>query len=107
MPQDVWTAVDRYVNDLLVFEDEALKAAVKASEAAGLPSINVSPTQGKLLQLMAKGQGARTILEIGALGGYSTIWLARALPSGGKLISLESESRHVEVARQCCPRRAL
>jgi predicted O-methyltransferase YrrM len=79
--------------------DEALDAALEASAAAGLPAIDVAPNQGKLLYLLARMQGARTILEIGTLGGYSTIWLARALPAEGRLISLEADARHAEVAR--------
>ncbi|AVZ72736.1 methyltransferase [Streptomyces lunaelactis] len=94
-----WTAVDRYVTDRLAPADEALTAALAASEAAGLPAINVAPNQGKLLHLLAQMQGARTVLEIGTLGGYSTIWLARALPEGGRLISLEYDPAHAEVAR--------
>ena len=82
MNQEQWTAVDRYFTDLLVPPDPALDAALAASAAAGLPAINVSPNQGKLLHLLARMQGARRILEIGTLGGYSTIWLARALPAG-------------------------
>ena len=97
--QEKWTAVDRYFTDLLVPSDAALEAALESSRAAGLPAINVAPNQGKLLQLLACVQGARTILEIGTLGGYSTIWLARALPAGGRLITLEAEPRHAEVAR--------
>ena len=99
MNQETWTAVDRYLADLFVPSDPALDAALEASAAAGLPAINVSPNQGKLLQLLARMQGARNILEIGTLGGYSTIWLARALPAGGRLITLEFEPRHAEVAR--------
>ena len=99
MTQELWSAVDRYINDLFVPRDAALNAAVQASDAAGLSPINVSPNQGKLLQLLASVQGARTILEIGTLGGYSTIWLARALPAGGRLITLESDPKHFEVAR--------
>lgn len=98
MTQEQWTAVDRYVTDLLAPADEALTAALAASDAAGLPAINVAPNQGKLLQLLAQLQGARTVLEIGTLGGYSTIWLARALPEGGRLISLEYDPAHAEVA---------
>ncbi len=94
-----WSAVDRYITDLLVPEDPALAAALRASEAADLPPIAVTPNQGKLLQLLARVQGARTILELGTLGGYSTIWLARALPPGGRLITLEAEPRFAEVAR--------
>ena len=99
MAQDQWTAVDRYLTDLFVPPDPALEAALQASAAAGLPSISVSPNQGKLLQLLARAQGARAILEIGTLGGYSTTWLARALPEGGRLITLEADPRHAEVAR--------
>jgi len=99
MNQETWTAVDRYLADLFVPSDPALDAALEASAAAGLPAINVSPNQGKLLQLLARMQGARNILEIGTLGGYSTIWLARALPAGGRLITLEFEPKHAEVAR--------
>jgi predicted O-methyltransferase YrrM len=97
--QDQWTAVDRYFSNLLVPEDPALESALRESAAAGLPAIHVSPNQGKLLQLLAQSQGARRILEIGTLGGYSTIWLARALPDGGHLVTLEYEPRHAEVAR--------
>jgi len=99
MTLKVWNAVDQYVNDQLVSTDPALSAALQDSNAAGLPQINVSPSQGKLLQLLAQVQGARSILEIGTLGGYSTIWLARALPRDGRLISLEAEPKHAEVAR--------
>ncbi|MEU2288686.1 O-methyltransferase [Streptomyces sp. NPDC013178] len=93
-----WTAVDHYFNDLLVEEDEALKAAGDGSEAAGLPPHQVAPNQGKLLHLIARIQGARTILEIGTLGAYSTLWLARALPEGGRLVTLEADPGHAEVA---------
>jgi len=96
---ETWTAVDRYLNDLFVPPDPALDAALEASAAAGLPSINVTPNQGKLLQLFARMNQARNILEIGTLGGYSTIWLARALPPGGRLVTLESEPKHAEIAR--------
>ena len=99
MSEDQWTAVDRYFSDLLVSPDPALDAALAASAAAGLPAINVSPAQGKLLHLLARAIGARNVLEIGTLGGYSTIWLARALPVGGRVISLEADARHAEVAR--------
>jgi predicted O-methyltransferase YrrM len=84
---------------MLVPSDPALDAALKASTEAGLPAIQVSPTQGKLLQILARAVGARRILEIGTLGGYSTIWLARALPPGGRLITLEANPKHAEVAR--------
>lgn len=99
MSQELWSAVDRYINQLLVPSDAALDGALAASDEAGLPAINVAPNQGKLLQLLARLQGARAILEIGTLGGYSTIWLARALPPGGRLITLEANPKHAEVAR--------
>lgn len=98
-PLEQWTAVDRYITELLVPFDPALDAALDASTAAGLPPISVTPNQGKLLQLLARIQGAREILEIGTLGGYSTIWLARALPKSGRLVTLEADSKHAEVAR--------
>jgi predicted O-methyltransferase YrrM len=97
--QQLWTDVDAYFASALAPADEALAAALRASDAAGLPHINVSPPQGKLLQLLARIQGARRILEIGTLGGYSTIWLARALPADGRLISLEYDPKHAEIAR--------
>jgi len=96
--QQTWTAVDAYFNDLLVEEDDALRAAGAGSEAAGLPPHQVAPNQGKLLHLIARIRGARTILEIGTLGGYSTLWLARALPEGGRLVTLEADERHAETA---------
>jgi predicted O-methyltransferase YrrM len=99
MSQEQWTSVDQYINHLFVPADPVLDAALEASRAAGLPEINVAPNQGKLLQLLAQAHGARTILEIGTLGGYSTIWLARALPAEGKLVTLEFEPKHAEVAR--------
>ncbi|MCM2414084.1 O-methyltransferase [Streptomyces sp. RKAG290] len=99
MTQAQWTAVDDYFNTLLVGPDDALDAAVEASEKAGLPAIQVAANQGKLLNLLARLQGARTVLEIGTLGGYSTIWLARALPEGGRLLTLESDPECAEVAR--------
>ncbi|MFF3684425.1 O-methyltransferase [Streptomyces sp. NPDC002187] len=96
---DRWNAVAGYITERLVPADDVLTAALEASEAAGLPSIAVSPNEGRLLHLLAKVQGARTVLEIGTLGGYSTIWLARALPEGGRLISLEYDPAHADVAR--------
>lgn len=99
MPEDRWAAVDSYIDGKLLPPDEALDAALRASADAGLPPISVSPSQGKLLQLIATVCGARRILEIGTLGGYSAIWLARALPPDGRLISLEADPRHAEVAR--------
>ncbi|MES4903420.1 MULTISPECIES: O-methyltransferase [unclassified Streptomyces] len=98
MSQQTWTAVDDYFNSLLVEEDAALLAAVTASGASGLPPHQVAPNQGKLLHLLARTQGARTILEIGTLGGYSTIWLARALPEGGRLVTLEADEQYAAVA---------
>ena len=99
MSQELWTAVDRYITDLFVPPDAALDATLQATTAAGMPPIQVTPAQGALLQVLALAVGARRILEIGTLGGYSTIWLARALPAGGWLISLEADPRHAEVAR--------
>jgi predicted O-methyltransferase YrrM len=99
MNQQQWTEVDTYFCNLLVPSDEALDAAIKSSDDAGLPSHHVAPYQGKLLQLLAQVQGARNILEIGTLAGYSTIWLARALPADGRLVTLESNSLHAEVAQ--------
>jgi predicted O-methyltransferase YrrM len=97
--QDKWTDVDRYITDRLVPSDGALDAALAASVANGLPAINVAPNQGKLLHVLARSIGAKRILEVGTLGGYSTIWLARALAPGGKLITLEYEAKHADVAR--------
>jgi predicted O-methyltransferase YrrM len=99
MAQEQWTRVDRYITDLFVPSDPVLDAALEASAAAGLPPHNISPSQGQLLLVLARLQGARTILEIGTLGGYSTIWLARALPADGQLITLEADPKHAEVAR--------
>ncbi|MFI9031031.1 O-methyltransferase [Streptomyces sp. NPDC053560] len=99
MSQQQWTAVDDYFTSLLAPADEVLEAALRDSDAAGLPHINVAPNQGKLLHLLAQMQGARRILEIGTLGGYSTIWLGRALPADGRLVTLEYDARHAEVAR--------
>jgi predicted O-methyltransferase YrrM len=99
MTQEVWTSVDQYINGLFFRSDPVLDASLEASRKAGLPPIQVSPPQGKLLHLLARMQGARRILEIGTLGGYSTIWMARALPPGGRLLTLEADSRHADVAR--------
>src|SRR5437867_11448043 len=99
MTQELWNKVDTYLNDLLVPSDPVLEAALAASAAAGLPEIQVAPNQGKLLNLLARSQGARTILEIGTLAAYSSTWLARALPKEGRLITLEFEPKHAEVAR--------
>jgi predicted O-methyltransferase YrrM len=99
MVDERWAAVDNYFGDLMIGEDPVLDAALAASDAAGLPPIAVSPTLGKLLHLLARATGARRILEVGTLGGYSTIWLGRALPAGGRLVSLEAVDKHAEVAR--------
>src|SRR5205807_7107684 len=99
MIQETWSAVDRYITDLFVPPDAALNAALRASEAAGLPAISVSPPQGKFLHWLARALGARAALELGTLGGYSTIWLAWALPAGGRLITLEADTKHAEIAR--------
>ena len=94
-----WAAVDDYIAEKLLGEDRQLTDALAANAAGGLPAIDVSPPQGKLLHLLAKAVAARRILEVGTLGGYSTIWLARALPADGKLITLEIDPHHAEVAR--------
>jgi predicted O-methyltransferase YrrM len=104
---ETFDAVDAFVGETLVEHDEALRAALDAAEAAGLPQIQVSPPQGKLLQLLARLQGARTVLEFGTLGGYSTILLARALPEGGRLITLEANAEYAEVARGSIERAGL
>jgi len=96
---DTWSSVDRYVIDTLAESDPVLEAAQRAADSAGLPAISVSAAQGKFLHLLARIRVARRILEIGTLAGYSTIWLARALPPGGRLITLEFDPRHAEVAR--------
>jgi len=95
----LWASIDRYFGDLLAPSDEKLEAAVKANRKARLPAIDVSPLQGKFLQVLIKMTQARRVLEIGTLGGYSTIWMARALPKRGRIISLEFSPRHAEVAR--------
>jgi predicted O-methyltransferase YrrM len=108
MSQDTWNAVDRYLTETLVAQDAVLEAALGESERAGLPAINVSPPQGKFLNLLARVQGARNILEIGTLGGYSAIWLARALPpGGGRLVTLEVDAKHAAVARSNLARAGL
>jgi len=105
--QQLWDDVDDYFISNLSPDDEALRAALRESEAAGLPAIAVTAAQGKLLQLLAQVQGARTVLEIGTLGGYSTIWLARALPEDGRLVSLEYSAKHAEVATRNIARAGL
>lgn len=99
MGEDRWAAVDEYIDDLFIGADAALEGALAASAAAGLPHIQVSASQGKLLEILARARGASAILEIGTLGGFSAIWMARALPSGGRLITLEIDPKHAEVAR--------
>jgi predicted O-methyltransferase YrrM len=99
MSHELWTSVDRYITDVIVHPDAALQAALVSSDAGGLPPISVSPPQGRLLELLALLRSARRILEIGTLGGYSTICLARGLAEGGSLISLEVNPHHAEVAR--------
>ena len=105
--QERWTAVDQYISRQLSLTDGDLDAALAANAAAGMPAIDVAPNQGKLLQLFAQLVGATKILEIGTLGGYSTIWLARALPASGKLITLEFNPKHAEVARENISRAGL
>lgn len=99
MTKDVWTAVDEYINETLILSDAALEGALRASSEGGLPPIQVSPAQGKLLHLLARTLNAQNILEIGTLGGYSSIWMARGLSSGGKLITLEASAKHADIAR--------
>ncbi len=97
---ETWQAVEQFIVDELIPGDPALDAALERSDQAGLPAINVTPNFGKLLSLLARLQGARRILEVGTLGGYSTIWLARALPDGGRLVTLEADPKHAAVARK-------
>jgi predicted O-methyltransferase YrrM len=105
--QDLWTAVDRYLVESLIPADPVLEKVLKANAAAALPAIDVAPNQGKLLHLLARIQGARRVLEIGTLGGYSTIWLGRALPPEGRLVTLEAEPKHAEVATENIERAGL
>jgi predicted O-methyltransferase YrrM len=98
MDENLWREVDDYITGLLLPSDAALDAALAANRAADLPPIDVSPAQGKLLHLLARAMSARSVLEVGTLGGYSTIWLGRALPPGGRLVTLEREPRHAAVA---------
>jgi predicted O-methyltransferase YrrM len=99
MTDEVWTAVDDYFEERLVPDDTVLEETLRSSAAAGLPDIQVSPSQGKLLHLLARAIGARRVLEVGTLGGYSSTWLGRALPDDGRLLSLELNPKHAEVAR--------
>ena len=107
MTQELWTAVDNYIVETLHPADDVLDAAVRASDEAGLPSIQVSPTQGRFMYQLAKVHGARRILEIGTLAGYSTIWLARALPDDGELVTMEIDPKHAEVAKSNIERAGL
>ena len=99
MSQDLWSAIDEYITGQVVQEDDVLRAATQATVDSGLPQIAVAPNQGKLLYLFARLLGAKRILEIGTLAGYSTIWLARGLARGGKVITLEADEKHAELAR--------
>jgi len=105
--QTQWTAVDDYITELLIPSDSALDATIQSTIDANLPKINVAPNQGKLLHILAQIQGASRILELGTLAGYSTIWLARALPADGKLITLEANLKHAEVANENIDRAGL
>ena len=96
----LWASIDRYFGNLLAPSDEKLEAAVKANRKARLPAIDVSPLQGKFLQVLIQITQAKRVLEIGTLGGYSAIWMARALPRGGRIVSLEFSPRHAEVAHE-------
>jgi predicted O-methyltransferase YrrM len=100
MSQDIWTSVDSYLGEVLVRQDRHLDAAVAASDAAGLPPIQVSPPQGKLLAILIEMMGAKSVLEVGTLGGYSTIWMAKSLPANGRLVTIEIDPKHAEVAQQ-------
>ena len=100
MSQELWTSVDNYLGEVLVRQDRHLDNAVAASDAAGLPSIQVSPPQGKLLEIMIEMMGARNILEVGTLGGYSTIWMARSLPVDGHVVTIEIDPKHAHVAQE-------
>lgn len=98
MSEEQWSAVDAFIEDQLLPSDRELQAVLEGSSKAGLPTIQVSPPQGKLLNLLARALGARSILELGTLGGYSTLWMARALAPGGRLVTLEADPAHAEVA---------
>ena len=107
MPEDQWTAVDQYFSERLLPNDPTLESALESSVTAGLPAISVSPNQGKFLQMLAQIVGARSILEIGTLGGYSTIWLARGLRAEGRVVTLEVDPKHAEVAQHNISRAGL
>jgi predicted O-methyltransferase YrrM len=107
MTREQWTQVDQYISDTLVAPDDALNDALAANAEGGLPAIDVAPNQGKLLELLVRMHGATSVLEVGTLGGYSTIWLARALPAGGRLVTLEFDPHHADVARSNIARAGL
>jgi predicted O-methyltransferase YrrM len=107
MSQERWTAIDRYFADRILPGDDVLERTLAANDAASLPAFDVAPNQGKLLQILARLCGARRVLEIGTLGGYSTIWLARALPHNGRLVTLEADPHHASVARDHVARAGL
>jgi predicted O-methyltransferase YrrM len=107
MDHDIWTKMDHWFDDRLVGADVALQAAVEATRAAGIPEIQVSPTQGKFLMVLAAALGARSVLEVGTLAGYSTIWLARGVVSGGRVVTLELKEKNAEVARSNLQRAGL
>lgn len=107
MTQDLWNAVDNYVDSSLSLSDDVLNGTIAANAEGGLPSIDVTAAQGKLLHLLARMMGAKRVLEIGTLGGYSTIWLARALPSDGRVVTLEFDPKHAAVAKQNIDRAGL
>ncbi len=107
MTQELWSAVDDYIDGQLALNDAALEASIVANASGGLPAIDITASQGKLLQMLARLAGARRILEIGTLGGYSTIWLARALPADGRLITLEFDPSHAAVAKSNIERAGL
>src|SRR5436190_11144332 len=107
MSDEKWSTVDAYITGALVKADGALETALETSEAAGLPAISVAPSQGKLLHILARLVNARAILEIGTLGGYSTIWMARALAPGGRLVTLEADEKHAKLAKSNIARAGL
>jgi predicted O-methyltransferase YrrM len=103
----IWEKVDQYIEEKLIPHDPVLESVLEENRKAGLPAIDVTPTQGKLLHVLAKMHGSKRILEIGTLGGYSSIWMAGALPPEGKLITIEREERHAEVAKANIKRASL
>lgn len=107
MSEEIWAAVDAFIGETLVSEDEALQGALDAARDAGLPQIQVSPPQGRLLEMLIRLQGSRQVLEFGTLGGYSTIWMARALPHGGQVVTLEADPAYATVAQETFERAGL